>query len=95
MKATNAKVGDFGPFTASEQFDKGLFKGAAIFDRRYPVVDLERGVVMSIVRFGPRMSRNGKLEAPLVMESFAVQRGQIHEIHAFLVARPPESPTGW
>ena len=95
VHTTNAKAGAFGPYTASEQFDRGLFKGAKIFDRRYPVVDLERGVVMSIVRFGPRVSRAGKLEAPLVMEAFAVQRGQIQEIHAILVARPPDSPTGW
>jgi hypothetical protein len=33
-------------------FDEGRFLGRNIWDRRYPVVDEERGVVLSIVRFG-------------------------------------------
>ena len=33
-------------------FDEGRFIGRNIWDRRYPVVDEERGVVLSIVRFG-------------------------------------------
>ncbi len=33
-------------------FDEGRFMGRNIWDRRYPVVDEERGIVLSIVRFG-------------------------------------------
>ena len=36
----------------SKGFDEGRFIGRNIWDRRYPVVDEERGVVLSIVRFG-------------------------------------------
>ena len=36
----------------SRGFDEGRFIGRNIWDRRYPVVDEERGIVLSIVRFG-------------------------------------------
>lgn len=85
-----------GPLSASEQFDRGMFKGGRITDRRYPVVDLERGVVMSIVRFGPREATATRAaDLPLVMEAFAVEAGRIHEVQVVLISRPVGSPTGW
>ena len=38
--------------SAADGFDKGRFVGRNLWDRRYPVVDTERGIVLSIVRFG-------------------------------------------
>jgi hypothetical protein len=52
LRTTNAAVQEFGPWTAAEQFDRGLFQYRHIYDRRYPVVDVEKGVCVSIVRFG-------------------------------------------
>jgi hypothetical protein len=42
-----------GAFVSTAQgFDQGRFNTRNIWDRRYPVVDTERGIVLSIVRFG-------------------------------------------
>ena len=40
------------PSSAAEQFDLGAHAGRNIWDLRYPVVDEEYGVVMSVSRFG-------------------------------------------
>jgi hypothetical protein len=38
--------------SAASGFDAGRFIGSNLWDRRYPVVDEERGIVLSMVRFG-------------------------------------------
>ncbi len=80
-------------------FDIGNFSERNIWDRRYPVVDEERGVVLSIVRFGLKAGVKSKSDATthnrLVAEFFAIKSGMIQEIHAVLVNRSDEKPTGW
>jgi hypothetical protein len=80
-------------------FDIGFFKERNIWDRRYPVVDEERGVVLSIVRFGIKSGLKSRSEATshsrLVAEFFAIKSGRIQEIQAVLVNRLDELPTGW
>jgi hypothetical protein len=80
-------------------FDEGAFIGRNIWDRRYPVVDEERGIVLSIVRFGLKAGAKSQSVATsndrLVGEFFAVQNGQISEIHAVLFNLPDAKPTGW
>jgi hypothetical protein len=85
--------------SASEGFDKGRFKGRNLWDRRYPVVDTERGIVLSIVRFGLKDGMKSESVATtndrLVAEFFAVKSGKIQEIHAVLFNLPDAKPTGW
>jgi hypothetical protein len=85
--------------SASEGFDKGRFKGRNLWDRRYPVVDTERGIVLSIVRFGIKDGMKSESAATandrLVAEFFAVKSGKIQEIHAVLFNLPDAKPTGW
>jgi hypothetical protein len=85
--------------SASEGFDKGRFKGRNLWDRRYPVVDTERGIVLSIVRFGLKNGMKSESAATandrLVAEFFAVKSGKIQEIHAVLFNLPEAKPTGW
>jgi hypothetical protein len=80
-------------------FDEGRFLGRNIWDRRYPVVDEERGIVLSIVRFGLKAGAQSQSVATsndrLVAEFFAIQAGYIQEIHAVLFNLPDERPTGW
>jgi hypothetical protein len=80
-------------------FDEGRFLGRNIWDRRYPVVDEERGIVLSIVRFGLKAGAKSQSVATandrLVAEFFAIKAGWIQEIHAVLVNLPDEKPTGW
>ena len=87
------------PQTPGQQFDSGRFPGRNIWDRRYPVVDTEKGVVLSIVRFGLQAGASaealGNRADRMVAEFFAVQNGQISEIQAVLINRPDAEPTGW
>ena len=80
-------------------FDEGKFIGRNIWDRRYPVVDEERGIVLSIVRFGLKAGAKSQSVATsndrLVAEFFAVKGGQIQEIQAVLFNLPDAMPTGW
>ena len=80
-------------------FDLGNFSERNIWDRRYPVVDEERGVVLSIVRFGIKKGLKSNSDATtlnrLVAEFFAIKSGMIQEIHAVIVNRPDEKPTNW
>ena len=85
--------------SAAEGFDKGRFVGRNLWDRRYPVVDTERGIVLSIVRFGLKDGMKSQSTATandrLVAEFFAVKSGMIQEIHAVLFNLPDAQPTGW
>jgi hypothetical protein len=85
--------------TTMSGFDAGRFLGRNIWDRRYPVVDEERGVVLSIVRFGLKGGAKSQSVATsndrLVAEFFAIKSGFIQEIQAVLFNLPDEKPTGW
>ncbi len=80
-------------------FDEGKFIGRNIWDRRYPVVDEERGVVLSIVRFGLKSGAKSQSVATsndrLVAEFFAVKSGYIQHVQAVLFNLPDAKPTGW
>jgi hypothetical protein len=80
-------------------FDEGRFLGRNIWDRRYPVVDEERGVVLSIVRFGlkggARSQSNLTSNDRIVAEFFAVKDGLIQEVQAVLFNLPDAKPSGW
>jgi hypothetical protein len=85
--------------SAQRGFDEGRFLNRNIWDRRYPVVDEERGIVLSIVRFGIKAGATSQSAITandrLVAEFFAVKRGYIQEIQAVLVNLPDAQPTGW
>jgi hypothetical protein len=85
--------------SAQRGFDEGRFLNRNIWDRRYPVVDEERGIVLSIVRFGIKGGATSQSTVTsndrLVAEFFAVKRGYIQEIQAVLVNLPDAQPTGW
>jgi hypothetical protein len=85
--------------STAKGFDTGFFKERNIWDRRYPVVDEERGVVLSIVRFGIKSGLKSRSEATshdrLVAEFFAIRSGLIKEIQAVIVNRPDDMSTGW
>jgi hypothetical protein len=85
--------------TALPGFDRGQFKGRNLWDRRYPVVDEERGIVLVILRFGKQDGAQNAASVTaydrLVGEFFTVKAGKIQEIQAVLVDRPDAKPTGW
>jgi hypothetical protein len=96
---TTGLVRDGQYVSAQSGFDAGRFLNRNIWDRRYPVVDEERGIVLSIVRFGIKGGATSQSTVTsndrLVAEFFAVKRGQIQEIQAVLFNLPDAQPTGW
>jgi hypothetical protein len=96
---TTGMVRDGEFVSTARGFDDGRFIGRNLWDRRYPVVDTERGIVLSIVRFGLKSGMASQSTATandrLVAEFFAVKSGMIQEIHAVLFNLPDSEPTGW
>ena len=96
---TTGMVRDGAYVSAAQGFDQGRFLGRNLWDRRYPVVDPERGIVLSIVRFGLKDGAKSQSTATsndrLVAEFFAVKNGMIQEVHAVLFNLPDSQPTGW
>ena len=85
--------------STAEGFAAGRFIGRNLWDRRYPVVDEERGIVLAILRFGMKEGMVSQSAATandrLVAEFFAIKAGMIQEIHAVLFNLPDAEPTGW
>jgi hypothetical protein len=85
--------------SAPDGFDTGRFIGRNLWDRRYPVVDEERGIVLSIVRFGIKEGMESQSAVTsndrLVGEFFQVKNGMIQEVHAVLYNLPDEIPSVW
>lgn len=77
--------------SASEQFDRGMFRGRNVGDRRYPVVDVENGTVLGIVTFRPSPTST----VLLLSEVFKIAGGKLRQIRAVQLNRPADSPTGW
>jgi hypothetical protein len=96
---TDVSVAGSAPMTAAEQFDGGFHVGRNIWDLRYPVVDEEYGVVMSVARFGLKSGvspqRPAQAATRLVAEFFAVRNGQIRDIQAVMVNREERLPSAW
>jgi hypothetical protein len=89
-----------GGSSASQQFDTGVFVSRTIYDRRFPVVDVERGLVLSIARMGleegydmPAHWQGGR---PVLAEIFAIQDGKITAINVVMKSTIPlEQSMGW
>lgn len=85
--------------SAPDGFDTGRFIGRNLWDRRYPVVDEERGIVLSMVRFGIKDGMQSQSAVTsndrLVGEFFQVKNGLIQEVHAVLYNLPDEIPSVW
>jgi len=85
--------------TAPSGFNAGRFLGRNLWNRRYPVVDEERGIVLSMLRFGLKDGMESQSVATsnsrVVGEFFAVQQGLIREVHAVLFNTPDSQPPAW
>jgi hypothetical protein len=85
--------------SAASGFNAGRFIGRNLWDRRYAVVDEERGIVLSMVRFGLKTGMESQSVATsnsrVVGEFFAVQNGLIREVHAVLFNVPDTMPGIW
>jgi hypothetical protein len=103
FQTTNVSLRGGKPLSADEQLDAAMFAGTLATDRRYPVVDLETGIVLGITMYRrdpkavenettARQAARGQL---LLGEFFKVSESRIQEIRAVMVDRPRTAPTGW
>ncbi len=99
FRTTDVAAGNNPPMSAAEQFDLGFHAGRNVWDLRYPVVDEEYGVVMSFARFGLKAGaaplRPAQAAERLVVEFFAIRKGQIWDIQAAMVNRAESLPSAW
>lgn len=74
------------------QLENAFYKGTMVRDRRFPVVDVEHGVVLAVVAFRREGADSSVL---LLSEGFKVSGGLIREIRAVMVNLPNGASTGW
>ncbi len=112
VTANNPQGNPMQKLTAGEQFNTGFSTFITeIRERRYPVVDEERGLVYSIIFFDHagkiktvELADGTKLVLPppydtpftwMIGELFKIVDGKIHRIEAVLVPVPYGMPSGW
>ena len=93
VQTTNVPVMGSPAMSGSEQLDKGVFKGLVIDHRRFPVVDVEHGVVVGMVLM--HTNANGQKGAILISEMFKIVAAKIRQVQAVMVNVPDNSDTGW
>lgn len=93
VQTTNVPVMGQPAMSGSEQLSKGMFKGLVIDHRRFPVVDVEHGVVVGLVLM--HANRNKQKQDILISEMFKIVAAKIQEVQAVMVNVPPNSTTGW
>jgi len=98
-------------WTCREQFESGLLHFVnRIRDRRYLVVDQERGLVLSFAFFDHAAGKTRTFQVPdgrtvtagpqqpwtwEIAELFKVEKGLLHEIEAVLERSPYGMTSGW
>ena len=98
-------------WSCKDQFRSGLLHFVTrIRDRRYPIVDQERGIVFSFVFFDHSAGDTRNFETPdgrpisagpttpftwEIAEIFKVDKSQLHEIEAVLLQSPYGMGSGW
>lgn len=98
-------------WSCRDQFQSGLLHFVSLIrDRRYPVVDQERGIVFSFVFFDHQAGNTRNFETPdgravtagpttpftwEIAEIFKVRKNQLHEIEAVLTQGTYGQGSGW
>ena len=93
VQTTNVPMMGLPAMSGAQQLDKGIFKGLVIDHRRFPVVDVEHGVVIGLVLMHANM--NGQMGGILISEMFKVVGAKIRQVQAVMVNVPNDSTTGW
>ena len=90
IQTTNVPIFGLPAASASEQLDKGFFKGLTLAHRRVPVIDEERGIALGIV-----VMQTALPHGVLLGEMFKISGGRIRQIQAVMVNHPNDGRTGW
>jgi hypothetical protein len=109
---THATGINMGALNCAQQFDTGFSKGFSFVPlRRFPVVDEERGLVLSVVALqhpgrAKTMHLSDGEERPIgsaflkpyqftMAEAFKIKDGKIHQVEAVLLPAPYGMKSGW
>ncbi len=93
VQTTNVPVMGNPAMSGSEQLAKGVFKGLLVDHRRFPVVDVEDGVVVGLVMMHTKA--NGQDGTILISEMFKIAGAKIQQVQAVMVNVPNDATTGW
>jgi hypothetical protein len=79
-------------WSADLQLERASYAGTLVRDRRYPVVDVERGSVLAVAVF-----RRAGEHTPITLltEIFKYTGNQLQEIRAVILNLPNGAGTGW
>ncbi|MCC7462192.1 MAG: hypothetical protein IT480_06975 [Gammaproteobacteria bacterium] len=103
-------VPDFAAMSCGEQFSTGIWSTDTVSNRRYPVVDEERGLVVAFTQYhvhargrcavvagvGPVCPARDTPPVSLdLVEFFRVGDGRIHDMESVWTVLPPGGTTGW
>jgi len=89
VQTTNVPIMGNPAMSGPEQLDRGIFKGLVVDHRRFPVVDVENGVVVGM------MLMHAKEGGILISEMFKISGAKIRQVQAVMVNVPDNSTTGW
>ncbi len=95
MQTTNVPIMDMPAASAAEQLEKGFFKGVTLGRRRYPVVDVDHGLVLGITILRMAVPGTNARHSLLLAEVFKVTGGKIRQIQGTIVNYPNDLPTIW
>jgi hypothetical protein len=93
VQTTNVPVMGNPAMSGSEQLDKGIFKELVVDHRRFPVVDVEHGVVVGMMFM--HATENGQKVSLLIAEMFKISSAKIRQVQAVMVNVPNDATTGW
>jgi hypothetical protein len=103
------KLPNFAAMGCRDQFNTHIWDTDTITDRRYPVVDLDRGIVMTFVMYNEYAQARcadvvdyGLVCPPVAIhpltlvlaEAFKIRSGEIHEVEAVFTVLPGLRPRG-
>jgi hypothetical protein len=103
VSPTGRKLPNFAAMGCREQFNTRIWETDAITDRRYPIVDQERGIVMAFVMYHQYDKARcastvdyGLVCPPMdvkpftlaLVEAFKIRSGEIHEMEAVFTVFP-------
>jgi hypothetical protein len=100
---TGRRLPNFAAMGCRDQFNTHIWDTDSVTDRRYPVVDMERGIVMTFVMYDEYAKARcadvvdyGLVCPPVAVnpltlvlaEAFKIRNGEIHEVEAVFTALP-------
>ncbi|MBO9581697.1 MAG: hypothetical protein J7498_12455 [Sphingobium sp.] len=110
VSPTGRELPNFAAMGCRQQFDTGFWSTDSVADKRFPVVDTERGVVVAFTRYRGHAKGNcanvkgvgavcpshptGRYDLDLV-EWFHVRSGKIHEMESVWTVLPQHQGVGW